>query len=153
MVIGLDNSGKSTIINQVLSATHGVSSCHCRRLLELLTTSRRLNFYSPRSQLKPKKTAVVEATPTVGMSIEAFSKVHAVPFVSALSSHARFLCRPTSILPRSTCQVSRCSRTRLCRLSRAQERAAIVTCGSTTIRRATRLYSSLTAATSSGCAL
>jgi hypothetical protein len=26
-------------------------------------------------QLKPKKTAVVEATPTVGMSIEAFSKV------------------------------------------------------------------------------
>ena len=76
LVIGLDNSGKSTIINQVrqfapaltAARSHGCSATHRRRHCNHCS---RLT----RSQLKPKKTAVTEATPTVGMSIEAFSKV------------------------------------------------------------------------------
>ncbi len=78
LVIGLDNSGKSTIINQVCSAadTAATSRCCHLRVRECFTISRRsLHRPSLPVQLKPKKTAVVEATPTVGMSIEAFSKV------------------------------------------------------------------------------
>jgi hypothetical protein len=77
LVIGLDNSGKSTIINQV-SAGHPPLTCMALSILRAGPSPTATAVRSSRLQLKPKKTAVVEATPTVGMSIEAFSKVLAV---------------------------------------------------------------------------